>query len=303
MKGDEIQLSVLIPIYNYNCYPLAEAVQRECAGLERTTGLRYELIVADDGSTDAISLAANSAINQLPCCRLLLGDTNRGRSHTRNRLAHEARGRRLVFIDSHMSIISPRYIATYLDTTAKVCQGGYVVTASPRLWRGNLRYKYERNAAHINHHEAGKLHPNHDFHTSNFCIDRDVMLAHPFDESISRYGYEDVLMGKRLMADGIEVLNIDNPVGFDTFEDNTSFLDKTDQSIHTLAAHAAKLRGYSRLLDMADSLGRCHLATPLRLLAPWLTPLLRANLQGRHPSLTAFNTYKLLKLLSSLHST
>ncbi len=298
MNEDKLQLSVLIPTYNSDCHALVAAVHNECAELEHTSGLTYEIIVADDGSTNADTLAANKPIGQLPCCRLLSGDTNRGRSYTRNMLARQARGRRLIFIDSHMTIISPHYIATYLATTSSVCQGGYVVTSDPQAWQGNLRYKYERSKAHINHHKTSPQTSNHDFHTSNFCIDADVMLSHPFDESISQYGYEDVLMGKHLMEAGIEVENIDNPVGFDHFEDNTSFLDKTDQSLHTLATHMTQLRGYSRLLDTADTLTRCHLAAPLRLILPLLLPALKSNLKGRHPSLTAFNTYKLLKLIS-----
>jgi hypothetical protein len=46
------------------------------------------------------------------------------------------------------------------------------------------------------------------------------MLNIPFDERIRNYGYEDVLLGKRLKENKIDILHIDNPLILDNYESN-----------------------------------------------------------------------------------
>ena len=73
-------ISILIPTYNDRCAPLVETLQQQACTLD----INYEIIVADDGSTDAGVLSANRSINQLPCCRMIECRENRGRAAIRN---------------------------------------------------------------------------------------------------------------------------------------------------------------------------------------------------------------------------
>ncbi len=52
-------LSILIPTYNYNTFSLVEELTNQAIA----TGISFEIIVLDDGSTDQISLKENSKIN------------------------------------------------------------------------------------------------------------------------------------------------------------------------------------------------------------------------------------------------
>ena len=113
----------------------------QCEDIE---GLRYEIIVADDGSTDKHTCHINKEILELENARYILRKENVGRAAIRNFLADEASYEWLLFIDSDMTMLLDDFILHYieLDNSFKVAYGGY------QLGNGeisNLRYLYEKN--------------------------------------------------------------------------------------------------------------------------------------------------------------
>lgn len=262
--------------------------------------------MADDGSTDTAALAANRTIARHSLCRYLERGHNTGRSAIRNFLARQARGEWLLYIDNDMEVHRDDYLARYVrhplvqshEKPSAPCllYGGYTVGGDSRALRHNLRYTYEK--AHTANASATERNarPHADFHTSNFLTPRTVMLAHPFDERIRRYGYEDVLWGKTLAAAGIGVQHIDNPLGFDHFETNRQFLAKTDEAMLTLAEFAGEMEGYSALLPLARRLRRLHMAAIVEKTA---INVIRPLLEGNNTSLFLFNMYKAGRLLAA----
>lgn len=281
-------LSVLIPTYNDVCVALVEQLLQ----LLQAANIQYEVIVADDGSTDEDIIAANRAINQLPSCRFIERQMNVGRAAIRNFLAMEAHFSYILFIDSDMTIISDQYIQRYLqvgDTT--VIDGG--VTICDTNDASNLRYLYEK--AEEPHHTATERQkcPYQHLHTANLFMQRDIILAHPFDERFRHYGYEDVLLGKTLHQHHVPILHIDNPLGMGTFETNDAFVAKTEEGLRTLYTFRNDLRGYSRLLTFVSGI---HLAIVRNLIRLWHQVFKKAerrNLCGYRPSLWIFKLYRL----------
>lgn len=290
-------LSVLIPTFEYDCSDLVTALHQQCESLTQNDQLEYEIIVVDDGSKGAVWQTVKATVESLNHCSFIRLEENIGRSRVRNFLAQRAQGERLLFIDSHMSIISTQYIQRYLTTDADICQGGYVVEEDDK-WDDNLRYRYERRARQLNRKHNDDTETNHDFHTSNFMVTRQLFLAHPLDESIRRYGYEDVLYGKQLADCGIKVTNIDNPVGFAHFESNSAFVQKTEEAIATLYELRDRIDGYSRLLAHEQKLKRWHIAPLLRCFFSLTRQEMRDNLCSPNPNLRVFDFYKLLLLLN-----
>jgi glycosyltransferase involved in cell wall biosynthesis len=85
-------LSFVVPAYNEEkCLPAALASIHAAA---RALGLDYEIVVANDGSTDATAALAEAAGARV----VTVG--NRQIAKTRNAGAREARGDRLVFVDA-----------------------------------------------------------------------------------------------------------------------------------------------------------------------------------------------------------
>ncbi|WP_395048099.1 glycosyltransferase family 2 protein, partial [Flavobacterium sp.] len=116
-------LSILIPTYNYNTFSLVEELKNQAIA----TGITFEIIVFDDGSTDEISLKENSNINTLDNCSFKISNKNIGRSAIRNLLAKTAKFENLLFLDSdtlptHINFIS-EYI-THINDDEKIIYGG-----------------------------------------------------------------------------------------------------------------------------------------------------------------------------------
>ena len=283
-------LSILIPTYNDLCVKLVGDLRQQA----EQTGIGYEILVGDDGSTDHEVVSENRQIDQWAHCRYLVQPQNTGRAAIRNRLAREARYDWLLFVDSDMTVVRPDYIGQYVaQDNADVVDGGVTIGGDAEVLKQNLRYLYEKASEHEHTAEMRQKKPYQDFHTANFLIRRDLMLSHPFDERFRYYGYEDVLFGKQLRADHIAITHIDNPMGFCTFESNPDFVSKTEEGLHTLYQFQSELRGYSRLITLVEGIHIPLILSLIRLSHRLFSGLIRHNLCGRHPSLKLFKFYKL----------
>lgn len=290
-----MRLSILLPTYNDSCVALATELSRQMALLDAEA----ELIVADDCSTDAAKRAENGTIEQLPGCRVVWAEQNMGRAAIRNRLADEARGEWLLFIDGDLHVNDASFLQRYLTAMtadASVVVGGYRIQGDASALCHNLRYHVERAAEAKKTIQGRQRHPYSHFHTANFAIRSEVFHSIRFNDEMRRYGFEDVLFGRQLQQAGIPILHIDNPVLFDEFESNEAFLQKTDQSIQTQHDFAALIGNSSRLLPMYGRLQRLHVAWMLGVCRTLVGPTVRRRLISGRDGNTLFQLYKLMKL-------
>ena len=300
-----IDLSILLPSYNNVCVSLVQALQRQADALRGKLDkpFRYEIIVADDCSTDAACIDANRVIGDMLHCRYLRMEQNVGRAQIRNVLISESCGDYVLLIDSDLFLCDDNYLYRYATSTADVVYGGTRIggeglvmvdnEANTEHLKGNLRYIYEKKAEPSHRAVFRQLRPNQEISVCNLYARRDIMEAHPFDSRFKAYGYEDVLFGKRLAESGIEVTHIDNPVLINTFEANSVFVKKTEEAILTLCRFEQDLEGYSNLKTKVAALGRF---IPLSLFRLWhriMKNKEKRNLTGPKPSLMLFKLYKL----------
>ena len=300
-----IDLSILLPSYNNVCVSLVQVLQRQADALRGKLDkpFRYEIIVADDCSTDAACIDANRVIGDMLHCRYLRMKQNVGRAQIRNVLISESRGDYVLLIDSDLFLCDDNYLYKYATLTADVVYGGTRIggkgfamvddEANTENLKGNLRYIYEKKAEPSHRAVFRQLRPNQEISVCNLYARRDIMEAHPFDSRFKAYGYEDVLFGKRLAESGIEVTHIDNPVLINEFEPNSVFVKKTEEAILTLCRFEQDLEGYSNLKTKVTSLGRY---IPLSLFRLWhriMKNKEKRNLTGSKPSLLLFKLYKL----------
>ena len=300
-----IDLSILLPSYNNVCVSLVQVLQRQADALRGKLDkpFRYEIIVADDCSTDAACIDANRVIGDMLHCRYLRMEQNVGRAQIRNVLISESRGDYVLLIDSDLFLCDDNYLYKYATSTADVVYGGTRIggegfamvdnEANTENLKGNLRYIYEKKAEPSHRAAFRQLRPNQEISVCNLYARRDIMEAYPFDSRFKAYGYEDVLFGKRLAESGIEVTHIDNPVLINEFEPNSVFVKKTEEAILTLCRFEQDLEGYSNLKTKVTTLGRY---IPLSLFRLWhriMKNKEKRNLTGSKPSLLLFKLYKL----------
>ena len=301
-------LSILIPTYNNVCVELVKSLQAQASllysssdslssssdSLSSSSHFEYEILVADDGSTDERTIEGNRIINTLPHCRYIERKENVGRAAIRNFLAREAKYTWLLLVDSDLHIDHPNFLLNYLKTEGDIIVGGLKIGGDAEALNHNLRYRYEKacEAAHDYQHRKEK--GDREFRSTNFLIARNILLSCPFDENFRYYGYEDVLLGKQLTAQGHSITHIDNAILLDEYEGNYRFVQKTEEACRTLYFFREELKGYSKLICYAEKMKRWHLTGICRALFPWLSLPIKARLTGNNPSVFWFNIYKLL---------
>lgn len=276
-------LSILIPTHDYNAYPLVQSLHQQAECLP----IPYEIILAEDGSHDTVSMIANLKVSELSHCRYIRRKENVGRSVIRNFLMNEAQGDWLLFMDADGKVVRDDFLQKYITAAqqhAVVC-GGVV---HPDQWHDPqrmLRWKYEK----AYERKYGNI--SEQFRSFSFLITRDVAHAVHFDERYDGYGYEDVQFGKDLEQAGFTVYGIDNPLMNDDIEDNETFLRKSEEALR------AAFRFRQEIGDRVKINRIYHRNALFSWIVKWVyklfAPLIRKNLLSAHPSLALFNLYKL----------
>lgn len=284
-------LSILIPTYNYCCYPLIKELNNQA----KILNIPSEIIVADDASQEKFKIE-NREINSLPHSTYIELPENMGRARIRNFLANQAKGDWLLFMDCDAQVISTDFLKAYISFThcASVVCGGLLhpkVQPSPDV---SLRYLYEKEADKNRSAASRSKHPYECFTTFCFLIKRTVFLKIQFDESCYEYGYEDTLFGEELKNNNIDILHIDNPLMHIGLEANAVFLNKTKIALQSMLR--LQNRGmcfHSRLMDKYNLLNRFRLTFLFIILFRFTAPALKRNLLSPKPNLTFFALYKL----------
>lgn len=283
-------LSILIPCFNVSCFGLVRQLHEQAMAIK---GLTFEIIVADDGSTDRQLVASNEMIRNLDHCCYIIRQENVGRAAIRNFLAREAHFDQLLFVDSGVEIHRPTFLIDYLAQADEhsVIVGGVSIPDQKLAQR--LKYRYEKE--HENRHTAvcRQRQPYQSFRSCNFMIPKRLMLAIPFPEQLKRYGYEDVLFGRALELHQVSVKHIDDPIAYVHFESNKAFLKKTEEAIDNLKEHVNLLRDYSYLASVAEHLRAARLQWLIRIIFQVMRKQWKRKLCGDHPSLRIFAMYKL----------
>ena len=282
-------ISILIPTYNQPCLELVEEMRRQAEALSAP----YEIIVADDGSTDTAPLLANQQIASLPHCRCLSPGKNLGPARIRNFLADAAREPYLLFLDADTFPVRDHFLVDYVIKAAanRVICGGFQYERTTHPAMCPLRYRYgirveERSA------EARNRSPYSQFISMSFLIDRRLFERVRFSERM-HFGYEDTYWGMMLEREGVEILHIDNPVWHHTHDTAEGYLDKIRRSVRNLAANRDLLQSHVRLLRWQQKVHALRLEGMVAFLFTCFRKRLERNLKGKTPSLRLFAFYKL----------
>ena len=192
-------MSVLIPFLRDDPCDLLACLDGEAAALKG----RVEIVLLDDGSADPTltqSITSRVMGMQLPV-RLITLATNVGRSIGRNRLAEQARGQSLLFLDSDMRPDLPDFLQVWLalvmDRNPAVAFGGFSLLQAPTDPRFAVHRAMAARSDCLDHHTRA-LDPEKHVYTSNLLVRRDVFDTEGFDPDFAGWGWEDVEWAMRV---------------------------------------------------------------------------------------------------------
>jgi glycosyltransferase involved in cell wall biosynthesis len=223
-------LSVLIPTYNYNAFILVNTIHQQLVLAQ----IAFEIICFDDGSKSELNVE-NEKINSLENARFKVLENNIGRSAIRNLLAKEATHKWLLFLDADVLPTNNQFIKNYIacfNTTKTVFCGGLLYQHKKENL-DLLRYKFGKKHEEISL-EIRKKNPNKYFFTSNFLIEKEVFKTVIFEETLKKYGREDLLFSLKLIKSDYKIEHLENEVYHLGIDENKVFVAKTKKAMENL---------------------------------------------------------------------
>lgn len=286
-------LSVLIPTYNYDIYPLVDALHAQCLA----EGVVFEILSADDGSGSAHN-TENEKINILQHASFWALPRNTGRSAMRNLLADEAQYNWLLFLDADVMPVDSNFIKQYLPyigTEEKVVYGGIRYTEQQPANNELLRWVYGNSREALPAAERQQQ-PYLRLLTLNFMVHKNVFAKVRFNESIPNLRHEDTLFSYDLMKAGVPVVHIENNVYHLGLDDSQAFLKKSEEAIDGLKYlldNRLLAVDYVGMAGLYQKIKALQLGPVIALFYRVTKKLLRNNLLGSNPSLIVFDLYRL----------
>ena len=286
-------LSILVPVYNYNVYPLVVELRKQCM----ECGLVFEILCQDDASTQHNS--QNNSIQFLTNCSFVELPENIGRSKIRNLLASKSNYDWLLYVDCDTFPKNSDFISNYINqinlSINKVFFGGIVYTKDKPDKDQLLRWLFGQKREAIALPER-KKNPYKTTFVSNILIKKTIFDIFSFDETISKYGYEDFAFIQTLKLENVEIEHIENPVYHLNLETSSLFLSKTKTALETLlfiSKTNSKIDIDSKIIKTHKMLCDLRINLWIAKLFQKLQLRLEQHLTSEKPSLLAFDCYKI----------
>ena len=289
-------LSILIPTFNYDTFPLVENLWNQII-VEK---IPFEILVLDDGSTSF--LIENEQINSLENCNFIKNSNNLGRTQTRNLLAKSAKYDWLLFLDSDVIPVNLNFISEYIHYLKKeydVILGGIKYEKNHQDNSKILRYKYGKSREEI----AAKIRNKNPYSailSGNILIKKNIFLLCNFTNHENLYGMDNYF-AYQLFLHKFSVYHIENTVYHIGLEDNEVFLEKSLLSVYNRKQLFEKIEGFETLnpiLKKYKIINYWHLNILVSYIFKKSKRFLKKNILGNNPNLLIFDLYRLGYLCS-----
>jgi glycosyltransferase involved in cell wall biosynthesis len=284
-------LSVLIPIYNYNAYPLVLELHKQCLECK----IDFEILCQDDASQSSLNVF-NENINSLSNCSFVSLKQNVAHRENRNSLAEKTKYDYLLFIDGDSIIIQDNYIKEYLSNLVDfdIIYGGRLHPKKCLSDNQKLRWKYgkfiEDKSA-----ENRKKKPYQSLLFNNTIIKKVCFNKVKFDKYMKKYGHDDTQLSYQLSVLKSKVNHIENPVEHGDLDTNLVYLNKTKESLENLYQlhQEGKIdTEFVRIIQLHQFLRRTKLIFIISKIYTFFEKSISKNLTGTNPNLLTYNLFR-----------
>ena len=290
-------LSILVPIYNYNVFPLVVALHKQCTDC----GIDFEILCQDDASNSSLN-AFNEQVNELYNCSFVSLKENLAHRANRNSLAAQAKFDYLLFIDGDSIIIHDNFIKKYINNLQDfdVVYGGRLHPEKCPSNNQKLRWKYgkfieDKSAANRNKKHYQTLLFN------NTVIKKVLFNQVKFDTISKKYGHDDTQLSYQLSLLKSKVNHIENPVEHGDIDTNLVYLNKTKASLENLIALYEEEKidiEFVKLIQLYHFLKRTRITYIISKIHSIFDKYLLQNLTKKNPNLFLFNWFRVGYLCS-----
>lgn len=290
-------LSILVPIYNYNVYPLAGELHKQCTDC----GINFEILCQDDASKSILN-AINEKVNILSHCSFTALEENLAHRGNRNSLAKQAKFDFLLFIDGDSKIIQPDFIKKYIVNLKDydVIYGGRLHPEKCPSNNQNLRWKYGKFIEDKSAENRNK-NPYQSLLFNNTVIKKDCFNKVKFDRNMKKYGHDDTQLSYELSLLNAKVNHIKNPVEHGDIDKNKDYLNKTKESLENLILLYEEQKVDIKFVRMLRLYHYCNItgaALVISKIYGIFEKSLLKNLTGNNPTLIQFNLFRVGYLCS-----
>jgi glycosyltransferase involved in cell wall biosynthesis len=278
--------SIVIPTYNR--LPMLLRVL-EALDAQRDAP-SFEVIVIDDGSTDATRevLDAKQSGQPFAYSLTLRTQSNAGPGRARNHGVSLATGRFIVFIGDD-TVPEPRFLAEHARVHRETGDDRLIAALGYTGWP--LEDRVTAFMEYINDFglqfgykliEDGQIVPFNFFYTSNLSLDRELLTEHPFDTTFPAAAWEDIELAYRLDRLGLKIRYNANavtrhyhPMTVDSFSrrqytvgrSGAIFYQKHPDLGHFLGVHELETRPLADEAGLSKLRRRARLGERFRILA------------------------------------
>lgn len=285
-------LSILIPTYNYNAYPLVFELNKQCLNC----GIEFEILCQDDASDSNWNIE-NSKINFIKSCSFFINNSNLGRGKNINSLVEKSNYSLLLLMDCDTFPTQNNFIQKYceINPNTSVVFGGIQYKKEIPSKKQLLRWIYGNKREALSLKNRNK-NPYFNSLTSNLLIKKEIISQHPFDATITKYGYEDLCFLSVLKTQNINVSHINNPTYHLNLETSILFLDKTKTAVENLVyiINSGKFPNIESKINSAYIvLKKLKLVAISAFIFNKIESKIISNLLSEKPSLFLFDIYKL----------
>lgn len=285
-------LSILIPTYNYNTLLLVVELKKQADLLE----VEYEILVQDDAGTSFID--ENSKINKLNNCFFFVNETNLGRGNNINSLVEKSKFNYVLILDCDVFPKNSSFISNYYNEIRKehsIIFGGICYEDKIPSKNKILRYTYGKHREQTS--VKNRLKNPSQFLTSNIVLNKNKIPEPFFDQSITSYGYEDLVFSKKMEQLLIPVKHIENEVYHLNLEISEVYLKKTQTALKNLKNLIDKgvlNKNATKISKVYFLLKKLNLSFFLKVTKFLFYKSLKRNILSNKPIILFFDLYKLI---------
>ena len=283
-------ISILIPCFDYNAYPLVSVLEKQALMLK----IDFEIICIDDGSFSSKN-DLNQKINLLTNSKFIESKKNIGRINNRLLLAQKSQYEWLIFLDVDTLPNEDNFLKNYIEqlNSGTLIIGGCIYK-KPENENFSLRYKFgkfrEEIKSDIRNKNAYKY-----ISSCNFMCKRNVLIDVLSSINTISYG-NDYVFGSLVKKMGIYIKHIDNPVLIDKIDENQVFIKKTHDGLDNLiSSYNDKIieKHSISILKAYIILDNLLMKNIFIKITDLFKNLLNRNLHSKDPNLFLFDIYRL----------